>query len=217
MQQLYSTKFVRYNVLVDDDKYYLIDLFSNKLTLLLPLTAIIMKRTGFVTEKDIVQESIIKKQIKKKDASFAIIMGLVFVLTRVAIILRDYSEINIDPKTVILIEIFIIIASLFLFFVKMIFDKKNMLDIMSIRNCDVVVIRRKFDKEIPKKRIPVYLFMSVFIWGSLYFYIYINMLHSSIFFFVFIFVYYNLILFIMCLTLGETKENDFSIKPLNNS
>jgi len=191
-------------MLVDSDKYYIVDLFSNKFSVFLPAFGTTMKRKAYPISKEDIPESLVMRDYKTNiSTSKAIgITSAVYIFQR---IISKYIEIDISVEMTTLIEIVVLLIISIGFIWFMVLQKKRLTKTLSVDMSSFVVIRRKFVEDKEMKLLLILISVDILLLGGCYLLLYFNSLSPGIILFIAIIGVYSLILQ-LSIQIGTTQN-----------
>ena len=204
MQKLYPTRFIRYNVLKDNEFYYVIDLFSNRRTLLLPFVSAWMKRKAYRIEEKDIPNGFLNKPNRKLILPMAIISSIVIICNQILARVMKLAYLDISRSKVIIVEFIIVTFLIASFMFLMIWERTQMSKIVLIKQFPVYFIRdRRIQKE-KRKSFRASILILIMFWSFIFVFFYGNMINSNamlfigIAFCVFMLLYFSLPIPIIC-------------------
>ena len=206
MQHLYSTKSVRYSILEDGERFFVIDLFSNKFTLFLPILSIMMKRKAYPVQKEDLSKDFIKKEKDKSKISTAMPIAIVFAVMFFYRMFSKSMDLEVSTEKMALVILLAIIINVVLLFLIMAFEKKTLYKVISLKENQAIFVKRQIERDDYKKVIRAGVILCLSLWFFFSIFIYVNLILPNLFRLVMLFFLHYMILF-YCVTLAASKYN----------
>lgn len=210
IKEIFSTNYLRYNVLLDNDKYYIVDLFSNKLTLFLPCFAMTMKRKAYPISKEDILKSVVLKEQKKTRISNAKLLGIIAFGYFLQRFISMNTKFDIPNNMIVLIELLLLTIIFLIFLITMISEKIKLYKVLPLDKKTRVVVKRKFGENYKRITPSACMFIGIILWSMLFLMLYLNTLGSDLVVFIMIVCFYILILYFSTI-IGPFEEDDFFI------
>jgi len=171
MQQLFNTKNFRYNILIDDEEYYLVDSFFNLIAFFTPGVLAFCKRNAFCIDKSLINDEFLLMNPKKDNlnkGTIALAMGISSVGWRVLSKISDYYYLDISRKTATIITLMIITATVLycLFMIRK--AKETLNSLILLENLHKIKIKKYINHKEKKLKALLYI-LTPFYYIVMYF------------------------------------------------
>ena len=214
MQKRMTTTLFRYNILIIDGVYYIVDLFSNIKIIFLPVISVLLERKGYcISEKKIPENFITTKRTKPLGLLPIIVIYLIGDI--IIKIFERYTQLRISMKDSTIIVFCLLIVEIIIVIYGMIDSKRKMNTYVKLEECETVLIKNAPNFGFSLLVTILGVFFTILIFLTLIILSYASILEPSL-------VNYFLLLLIIPSTLvissgfGPSKSYNFIIEKIEN-